>query len=246
MPNSIEKAMLILREISNNKGTPLKLSDIADKTSINPSTVAHILKTLLDSGYVKKVSHSQGYVLGAELYYLARYGIYKSEFLSTVHLILKYLSKTTKSTACFAILESNKKYIIDRYEFDIHYADANAAIFSDNIYRTVTGRILLANIPEHSALGILDSLGLPETEEWEEVKNEKDFLFELSKIRNYRVYYLKNDPYCSFAAPVFYQNKCVGSIGLWSENSRSNNINSITKQMIRCKNEIEHRLKFIK
>ncbi|MBQ2709600.1 MAG: helix-turn-helix domain-containing protein, partial [Clostridia bacterium] len=72
MPNAIEKAMLVLRMLSDVGGTPVTLAAMAERLEINKSTLAHIVKTLAEGGYVQRISHSEGYTLGPELYYLAR------------------------------------------------------------------------------------------------------------------------------------------------------------------------------
>ncbi|MBE6705485.1 MAG: hypothetical protein E7583_09495, partial [Ruminococcaceae bacterium] len=114
MPNSVEKTMMILRAISDGKGTPVTLERISSDTGINKSTLSHIVSTLAKSGYLQRVSHNEGYIIGPELHFLTRYGRYGEDIISVCNPILEHLARITDATAVFAILGGDKKYIIDR------------------------------------------------------------------------------------------------------------------------------------
>ena len=74
MINSVHKAMNILSIISDAENKPVTLTEISQKSGINASTCAHIISTLSEDGYVERVSHREGYILGPETYILTRFG----------------------------------------------------------------------------------------------------------------------------------------------------------------------------
>ena len=254
MPNSVDKTMMILRVVSDGRGNPVSLEKISAVTGINKSTASHIISRLCVGGYLLKVSHSLGYTIGPELHILTRYGRYGEKIITEAKPILEYLHRQTGAVAIFAIIAGDKKYIIDRHPENAIYKDTEAYILGDDLYRTVTGRVLLANITTDKALEIYKTLGIPKGEEWKEALTVDGFLSELSKIRSTECYYQKTGDlksiWHSFAVPVYMGKKCEAALGLAVnvENTSHSKCFDITKHsalMIKCKKEIERRLKFV-
>jgi len=252
MPNSVEKTMMILRAISDGKGTPVTLERISSDTGINKSTLSHIVSTLAKSGYLQRVSHNEGYIIGPELHFLTRYGRYGEDIISVCHPILEYMNRKTDALAVFAVLGNEKKYIIDRVSSQNIYSDNDATILNDDIYRTVTGRVLLANVVPDRALEIYKRLGTPDKDTWQKAVTMEGFLSQLCIIRDTPCYYIKNISggfvWHSFAVPIFDRKKCEGALGLAIKNDISNStdvdINGYTALMLKCKKEAERRLRF--
>ncbi len=253
MPNSVEKTMIILRAVSDLKGQPASLELLSNVTKINKSTLAHIVLTLCKNGYLQRISHSEGYIIGPELHFLTRYGRFGESIISVCHPILEYLNRETGSTAVFAVLGSDKKYIIDRAASDGIYNDSKASILNDDLYRTVTGRVLLANCSPDRAMEIYNTLGAPEDNLWKEAVTVDGFLSQLKIIGNSPCYYLKSVSgkyfWHSFALPIYNQKKCEGALGLAIKKEHTlQNENTDTEKyislMLKCKKEIERRLRF--
>lgn len=255
MPNSVEKTMRILRALSDFQNRPQSLAILAEQTQINKSTAAHILKTLCELGYVQKISHNAGYVLGAELHFLTRYGRYGENIIAESHSILERMHRDSGGTAVFAVLRGGKKYIIDRVCTDNIYSDGEASILGDDVYRTVTGRVLLANSEPDVALEVFEALGLPKKCEWENVRNRNDFLRQLSEIRALNCLYTETVQngvmWRSFSVPIFENKKCVGALGLakrfeTKEKFEDSDFKKLCDMMKKCGKELERRLKFRK
>ncbi len=254
MPNCTEKTMLILRALSDSRGIPVTLERLSEITGINKSTASHILKTLTLGGYVHRVSHTLGYLPGPELHMLTRYGRYGEDIITECHPILDYLYRKCGGTAIFALINKDKKYIIDRVSADNLYLDGDAGILRDDVYRTVTGRALLAAMPLDEALEIYDSLGNPKRSEWSEVRTRRDFVAELSRISEMSCYSLQNKNgdriWLSFACAVRKNGACVGAIGLALRFSEGDTLPSdaerleIRDTVIACGRELERRLGF--
>ena len=176
MPNTVQKTLQLLRILSDARGRPVTPASISEQMEIPKSTICHILKTLLEERYVQRVSRKEGYVLGPELYLLTRYGRYGADIIHECHPLLRYINRAGGGTAVFAIVKGNRKYIIDRVADDGVYPDEQANLLVDDLYRTVTGRVILANIPFEEALNIWNALGPPrETDNWTGVADFHSF-----------------------------------------------------------------------
>lgn len=254
MANSVEKTMIILRELSNCKNKPICLAELFQITGINKSTASHILKTLSESGYVFRVSRKDGYLPGAELFMLTRYGRYKEDIALICHPILKWLSNKTGATTIFTVMEGTKKYIVDHCENSYLYSDTGAQIIDDTLYTTITGRIIISHLQELEALKLYEKLNLAEKSGWDEVYDRTSFLNELKRLRQMdiitNITYENGNILNGFASPVFKNRKCIGALGVVlsrtsdTEPISANEINRISKLTLKCRKEFERRLNF--
>ncbi len=216
MPNVVDKTMAILKQISDNGGEPVRVKSISETLGMDKATVVRILKSLGNNGYVTRISHNEGYTLGPEMFVLTRYGRYGSDIIDACRPLLKYLRDKTGGTAIFAVLKNGKKYIIDHVEGCLKYSDSGASIFCDDIYRTVTGRVILANLPLDEALDFYNKNGVPKNGNWDEVRDVDSYMRELRLIRRLKVL-TSEEPsgrYVAFACPVFREGVCLGAVGL--------------------------------
>src|SRR3984893_15610351 len=62
--NAIQKVCAILRVLAQR--SPLRLTEIADATSLNKATALRILATLIEEGFVSRVAGAKTYELGQE------------------------------------------------------------------------------------------------------------------------------------------------------------------------------------
>lgn len=247
MANSVEKTMIILRAIADSKDGPITPTRLSEKTGINISTLSHILRVLQKEGYVKRVSHNEGYTVGPELFFLTRYGRFGEEITSSCHSILEYINKQTGGTALFSVLHKGRKYIIDYVEGHVSYKDSGATILSDDLYRTVTGRKLLAALPTFESLEVFRSQGVPEPSTWDEVKDEESFIRELQKLSQTEIYVRlttsRGRRLLSIATIINKNAKPVASLGLAVLADKVSE-EAAVELIRRCKKEIERRLNF--
>ena len=116
MIHSVHKAMQILTVISDGKGEPVSVAEIAERTAFPKPTCAHLLATLREDGYVKKVSHTAGYVLGPSTHYLSRYGRYENEMISLARPVMRWMEQKTHATVVLAVIQNGHKYIIEHLD----------------------------------------------------------------------------------------------------------------------------------
>lgn len=217
MIKSVQKATGILTLISNNWGHPVTVSNISTQLSINKSTCCHLLDTLEAEGFVTNISRSKGYILGPAAYCLTRFGNYANNLTDTLRPIINYLNQNLMHTVVVAIIEADQKYIIDYIDEDDFYKE-KPKIISDDIYRTATGRAILANLRKQEIYKIFQKFGLPRNDEWPEITCLNDlyaFSQKFQKETIIKTVHKKADGnYYGFASPVFSNKGCVGAIGI--------------------------------
>lgn len=256
MINSISKCMQILSCISDHHGQPVSLKEISEKTDIPKPTAVHILNTLIADGYVNRISHSKGYVLGPSLFYLTRFGKYNDSFISICHPVMKWLNTQTGHTIILAVIHGGKKYIIDRIDSQHHLLEKDGDILTDDIYRTATGRVLLSNMSQEDVLEIYNRYQAPTEREWKQVNSFETLKTELSKIlpkdvvKTSEINTKDGSILYGYARALYAGINCVGALGLAAKYD-SNNIelstyeeSEITKKLNRAVIEINRRLKY--
>ena len=254
MIGSVQKSIKILNTISEEKNNPVSLSAISEITSINKSTCSHILSTLESEGFVKKISHTKGYVLGPAAYCLSRHGKYENEFVSICHPLIRWLNKKTGYSVILAVVEEGQKYTID-YIDTLKILPESSEIMPDDIYRTATGRIIMANMDKSDIKRVFEKNGLPPEGHWDEVTSFETLeakLSELDKNGVAQTYCVRNDSniMIGYAAAVFRYTKCVGAIGVAVLCTREEyeqfeeKENLIKHNIIKSRTEIGKRLKY--
>ena len=98
--------MQLLTVISDHKGEAVALGELSRITAIPKPTCAHLIQTLCHDGYVKKVSHTQGYVLGPAAYCLSRYGRYENELVTEIRPIMRWLERKTGAAVALSVIQS--------------------------------------------------------------------------------------------------------------------------------------------
>lgn len=255
MIKSVEKCMKIMTIISNGRNKPVSLTKIADISGLPKPTCMHIISTLLNDGFVEKISHSEGYILGPSSYYLTRFGTYNQGFVTVCRPVSRWLYKQVNQPIVLSVIQGNKKYIIDRIPSD-YYAAANEDIISDDIYRTATGRCILANMSDSDVERIWSLYGppkerdaLPNINTFEELKKQ----LKKYKTLNY-ISTETNERSCKlygYAIPIFEHYECIGALGVAARCDYSNTENfkkveepKIIAALTRATREINRRLRY--
>ena len=252
---SVKKTIKILNTISEGKNKPVSLSQISGITGINKSTCSHIISTLESEGFVKKISHTKGYVLGPATYCLSRYGKYENEFVSICHPLLRWLHKKTGYTVILAVIEGSQKYTIDYIDTENNILPQISEIMPDDIYRTATGRIIMTNMDKSDIKRIFEKNGIPPEGHWDEVSSLETLeakLSELAKNGISQTYYIGNDDkiMLGYAAAIFKYTTCVGAIGVavlctqeeYKQFEEKEKL--IKRNIIKARTEIGRRLKY--
>lgn len=254
MIQSVEKAMKILSQVADGYPDPVTLQTISEKTNIHKSTCVHILETLCEEGYVRRISHSLGYALGAQTFCLTRYGKFEEDLISICHPLLRWLSRKTGKTALLAVVENRQKYIIDYVDGGRNLFSRAASIREDDVYRTATGRVILSRMSEEELREHWRICGAPRPGEWPEVDSFEALCRELKTVKRQKVVktatLMGGMWHLGYAAEIHDARKTCGAIGVgfhippeefpFPEQTE----NEICRNLTRCAEEACRRLSY--
>lgn len=215
--------MQIMSVISDGRGKPVSLSKISQITKIPKPTCIHIIQSLIEDGYLEQISHSEGYALGPSTFYLTRFGKYNQSFVTVCRPVIKWLYRQTGYSTLLAIIQGGKKYVIDYVNSDSGYIfnKENEDIFTDDIYRTATGRIILSYMNESDIEKIYSLYGPPtQYDQWHNVDSLDSIKKELAKVKEKGYARTTNHVESTgsltfgYAMPIFEKYVCIGAIGI--------------------------------
>ncbi len=251
--HSVQKALLILSTLADAKNRPLTLAQISDTTGIGKPGCCHMLSTMIADGYVQRVSHSKGYILGPATFCLSRYGKYGDELVALCHPVMEWLHEKTGETIILSVIQGSRKYNIDYIDVDHAILKETAEILPDEIYRTATGRVMLANASHTVVREIYTRCGPPPTGHWDAVTDYDSLLDELHKIDKRGVLCCgtprpDGTVMMAYAAGLFRRSTCVGAVGIAIREPVSPDgvveDEEIKKKLLRATREISSRLAF--
>ncbi|MGN1120853.1 MAG: IclR family transcriptional regulator [Eubacteriales bacterium] len=218
---SVQKAARLLTALADGKNKPVSLAQLSRQTGISKPTCVHILATLMAEGYVERVSHVKGYMLGPSAFCLARYGKYDDDFIAVCRPVMQWLRKKTAHTVILAVVRGGRKFIIDFLDAEDNILPGGADILPDDIYRTATGRVILANLDRNRVLEIYEQCGAPPPGHWDGVDSPESLLLNLAKLDKRGVVTVRDDTGTDaqtltfgYAAALFCRGECVGALGV--------------------------------
>ena len=219
MIKSVQKATKLLSILSESYENPVTLKELSEKADVNKSTCSHIISTLESEGYVVKISHSKGYILGPAAYCLSRYGRYNNKLISVCQPIMQYLYKNLGHAVVLSVIEGDTKYIIDCID-DGTIFSKKAGIRTDDIYRTATGRAILCNMSTDNIYQIYKKYGAPKKEYWDGITNFEQLLEAAQSMKGnayFKTRVLRETDstiHIGYAVPIFNNVGCLGAIGV--------------------------------
>ena len=218
MITSVQKVTNILSTVARKNPSPTPLCEIAEKTGINKSTCSHIINTLLQEGFLVKISASKGYILGPATYYLTDSERYKNELITLCHPIMQYLHKTLGYCVVLAISEGNEKYIID-YLDNNNVFKGKKKILKDRIYGTATGRVIIKHMSRDKIVTLWEKCGPPTKDEWTEITCLEELLSYWANTPKENIVFTRSQNsdgyiYLGYALPIKNSISCVGAIGI--------------------------------
>lgn len=175
MIKSIVKGLKILEIVSSKGNEPVRLSELAKALDEKPSTVAGIVRTLTESGYLQK-DPVRGYRLGIMAITLTHGDLYQRNLLIAAQTHVTSFAVRHGLYVSLSILRNNVRHTImevsDQGEV-LMQARANAGVMN-----SATGLILLSHQPRHKQDEILEYYGLPRR-----FSSYEDFMIYLGEIR---------------------------------------------------------------
>lgn len=239
----IVRAIDILEFVASHGNQPVKLAKIAEHSVLSQPTCANIVKTLVVKNYLENVSRKEGYILGVNAYRLTGNVSYNQNLVAAAEEPMKDLVEKINETCLLAILKNNKRLVV-------HEVQANNDLqvktkLEAEVYRTASGRILFAFLPEKERNQLVDKLGLPDVSFWPGIRTKNDLVHAASKIRTEQQVQTKNAHHIvGLALPIFRKNEVVAALSVYLPESRFNpkQKDAIFKAMQRTANKIKEGL----
>lgn len=147
-PQTVEKALRILRYLGDHQGVTAGLTEISDFLGYNKSTVYRILSVLEQFGFVEQSPVTQKYSLGVGLLELGTAYLANSELRKQARPYLEKLVEDSGETVHLAVLREWEVVYLDRVEppsSGISVAQKVGKRFP--AYCTAVGKSLLAWLP---------------------------------------------------------------------------------------------------
>ncbi len=248
MIQSVDRALSILMVVADQRGEPVPLGKIAQAVELNKSTCSHIVDTLCQRGYLCRVSHSSGYILGAYAYYLTRYKSFQKPLISACNPILKWIHRRTGYTAVLATLINSEKFVISYSETENGMLHERGEVYRGSLYRSATGRVMLANMRPNDLRALVVEIGLPTPEEWPGMDTIQNLERALNRLAQEKIAsYPEEEGRTAFGMYLRTKSADQCAIGIsvsHEEPLTQEQITQIHQTLRRAVREIEHRLRF--
>jgi DNA-binding IclR family transcriptional regulator len=173
MISSLERAFDLLELIASSP-TPLQSGALAKALGLHPATCSNLIKTLVTRGYLNQVAPRKGYELGPMAYYLARGGPWRKDLVTVAGPHMAALARKTEESVVLATLHQGRWYQLAEIRGD-QPVQVNAEGGGEQVYRTATGRLLLALMPEETLI-VTRRYGYPTREVWPQVHDLTSFV----------------------------------------------------------------------
>jgi len=173
---SVERALSLL-ELLAEAADGVRLNDISNALNLNVSTCHHLLRTMMDRGYVAQSGKDRAYFLGNKVVELSGSRIRQFNLAEVAMPDLRELNRRTGETVHLAVLQGDE--LVSIAVLESHHAVCVVSSLSgksDAIHATATGKAILAWLPEIEADRIITRAGM--TRFTDNTLTERDALME--------------------------------------------------------------------
>jgi DNA-binding IclR family transcriptional regulator len=144
---SLERAFAILEEVARNK-EGINLVDLSKAVRLHNSTAFHLVKTMVQLGYISQARDSKRYRIGANLFTLAAGALEENTLLAVATPVLETLTRETGEAGHFAIRSGDDIVVIARTAGSglLQMVDRTGA--QRPAHATALGKVLLAALSD--------------------------------------------------------------------------------------------------
>ena len=178
---SLERAFAILEQVASRRDG-INLSELSKAVGLHNSTTFHLLKTMVQLGYVTQMRESKRYRIGSRLFTLAAGALEENSLLEIATPVLEKLSRDTGEAAHFAIRSGNEVVVIARTAGSGMLQLAVRAGAARPAHATALGKVLLAALRPQELAQFLSGMEMrrytPKT-----IVGREAFLRELEDVR---------------------------------------------------------------
>lgn len=143
---SIERAFGILEEVASHR-EGIRLGDLSRRVGLHNSTTFHLVKTMVQLGYLRQMPGTKCYRIGRPLFMLAASALDETEMVTLATPVLEELSAATHESAHFAVRSGDDVVVLARTAGTGAFQLAERAGVVRPAHSTALGKILLASLP---------------------------------------------------------------------------------------------------
>ena len=211
------KALKVLEIVSAAGNEPVRLSELARQLDELPSTLAGIVKTLTEAGYLKK-NQLRGCQLGIMATTLTHGDLYQRNLLLAAEKTVPEFAQEHGLFVSLSIIRNNVRHTImeaNEAGQTLMLGRANAAVTS-----SATGLIVLSYEPRHKQEEILSYYGLPRP-----FTTYEDYMSYLERIRQQGyVEVVRPINRLAIGVPVWYKDQVIAGFGSFLTESQRQNL----------------------
>jgi len=213
--NSIDRCLTII-ELMSEYPDGIRLTEMSQKLDLNPSSLHHIIHTLIPRNYIIQNPDNKRYSLGFRFLEISRRILDNIDVRKTARAHLEELRRETQETVHLAILRDNKAIYIDKIETPAGLSLSTYVGFATDPHAAAGGKVLLSGLPDKEVRRIYYDRSL-RYYGTNTITNLSTLLVELEKIRN-QGYAIDDQEYYEgircVAAPIRSGQKIVASISV--------------------------------
>ena len=226
---SLERGLRVLEVIAAN-GTVAGVADIARRSGLHRSTTHHLLRTLVDLGYLRQDRSSRGYELSSKLFHLTGRTWTPEQLGAIAEPLLAELTQEIGEQSSVAAYRDGSVRIVAKRDADGPVRVVQRIGAERPIHASAVGKAIVAFLPQHELATLLSHLEFPPLTP-RTIVTRADFEAELRRIRAAGVAHddeEHSDGIRCIAAPAFaYTGQVVASLCVLGPKSR------MTRQRLR-------------
>ncbi|MDX1708790.1 MAG: IclR family transcriptional regulator [Desulfobacterales bacterium] len=213
--NSIERCLKVIDILSDHpKG--LKLTEISGHLDLHPSSVHHMVSTLLPHDYITQDPDTKKYSLGFRFLEISRKILDNLDIRKVAHRHLEVLRQEIREAVHLAMLRDDKVVYIDKLDTPSGLSLATYVGFATDPHAAAGGKVLLAGLKDDEVKGIYKNKSLKAYNK-NTITRLPALMAELDRIRK-QGYAVDNEEYYEgvrcVAAPVRSGGQVVASISV--------------------------------
>jgi DNA-binding IclR family transcriptional regulator len=215
----INRALDILEMVAGDRSKLYTLNTISSQLHLNKATCANIIKTLVTRGYLEQHGRMTGYRLGPMSYLLTGNYFHKQELLSAANQPMEQLTAKLNEGCILAVLKNNVRVILHEVKSTHELQVVNN--LEKEVYRTSTGRMILAGMEKNEQKLFIRKYGLPSSDAWTGPENEEELMRKLQKIKNNQLcLQVSKSQVVGLAIPIYINGKVIAALGVYLPLSR--------------------------
>jgi DNA-binding IclR family transcriptional regulator len=213
--NSIERCLKVI-DILSDYPAGLKLTEISGHLDLHPSSVHHMVSTLLPHDYITQDPDTKKYSLGFRFLEISRKILDNLDIRKVAHRHLEVLRQECQEAVHLAMLRGDKVVYIDKLDTPSGLSLATYVGFATDPHAAAGGKVLLAGLKDDEVKGIYKNKSLKAYGK-NTITRLPALMAELERIRK-QGYAVDNEEYYEgvrcVAAPVRSGGQVVASISV--------------------------------